>query len=94
MKWLILGLVVFSLIGWKAQDTVYQDTVYKNFQWAKELHENAVQYQRDSGDNPFPGWDKDWVIVYQAYLDEQDGKEIDYEVPDIWAKWERGEYRR
>ena len=87
MKWLILGMVVFSLIGWKAQDTVYQDTVYKNFQWAKELH----QYWEGQ---EWPTWNADWIIVYQAYLDETDGKQVDYEVPDIRAKWERGEYRR
>ena len=60
---------------------------YSNFQFARDAH----QYWLEKGDAP--EWDADWIIAYQAYLDEQDGKVIDYEVPDIKTKWQNREYK-
>jgi len=60
-----------------------------NLRWAEELH----GYWARREDNPNPkGWDEDWVLAYQAIIDDLKGLTPVVEPPDMRTRWERGMY--
>ena len=95
MKWLLLGMIAASLLALPLRAETAPDPsepVLLNTMWAEQLHRDAAE--RDTYPTITREWDKDWVLNYIADREIHLGQDVSVEVPDIRAKWERGEYRR
>jgi len=85
-------LILFLVLPRYSVASDPSETVLKNIMFAEQIHREgktseAYPYITDE-------WDIDWTTFYIADREIHLGQDVSVEVPDIRAKWERGEYRR
>jgi len=83
---LLIGLAVTST---PVREQTVSELNIKNLEWFRATH----VYWLTVGDGPNPDrWEIDVIAAYDSVLAEYDGTVVDWDVPDIRARWQAGYY--